>query len=81
MWARCATDGCKALAAADRVHASPARAKGLPGHVGGADRTFEVFGRRQDCERDFGPFDLAGGRAAAGAVFPRIHAWLRAPTP
>lgn len=66
------------VGAADRFHASPARARKLLDHLGGRDRTFQVFGQRDGFARDFGHFDLATGRAAAEAVFPRVDAWMRA---
>lgn len=65
------------IGAADRFHASPARAKKLVEHLGSKDVTFEVFGREQGFEHDFSHHDIAAGRRAVEVVLPRVHGWMR----
>ncbi|MFC6635356.1 alpha/beta fold hydrolase [Microbulbifer taiwanensis] len=64
------------IGAADRFHASPARAKKLVEHLGSKDITFETFGRAQGFGHDFSHFDIAAGKRAQSVVLPCVHAWM-----
>ncbi|MFY1636756.1 alpha/beta fold hydrolase [Solwaraspora sp. WMMB335] len=64
------------VGAADRFHASPARARKLADHLGGPV-DYLVLGRDTGLSWDAGHFDVLRGGPAEAEVLPRIIGWMR----
>lgn len=64
------------VGAADRFHASPARARKLADHLGGPTE-YLVLGRDTGLSWDAGHFDILRGSRAEAEVLPRVVAWMR----
>jgi predicted alpha/beta hydrolase len=64
------------VGAADRFHASPARARKLADHLGGPTE-YVVLGCDTGLSWDAGHFDVLRGSRAEAEVLPRVITWMR----